>query len=339
MTKKKLPRIAVCGAGYWGKNHIKHFHALGVLKAICESNEKELAHLKALYPDVLPYSSFTELLKNPDIDAVSIAVPTPKHFLTAKEALLAKKHVFVEKPITLKASQALTLLKLAKKQKKKLMVGHLLLYHPAIQAMRDLIRSKTLGKVLYMYTQRLNLGQIRRDENAMWSLAPHDISILLDLFKSKPISVSARGHSYIQTKRGIEDVIFMHFTFADGVAAHIHLSWLDPHKVRKITLVGSKKMVVFDDMESVEKVRLFDKGADYSDDGSMPSGPIPIRVGEASIVPIDKTEPLHAECAHFIDCIQNNKKPLSDGENGYAVLQLLEASNKSLKSNGKIVRV
>ncbi len=339
MTKK--PFLAVCGAGYWGKNLVRHFRELGVLGALCDSNPATLKNYAALYPDFKVTTSFSDILKDSSITAVAIAVPTPQHYEYAKRALLAGKHVFVEKPIALKVAHARELCRLAKKMKRRLMVGHLLLYHPAVLKLKEIIRTKELGEIYYLYTQRLNLGQIRKDENALWSLAPHDISVILELFPKKPVSVSAYGDSYIQTSKGIEDVIFMNFKFADRKAAHIHLSWLDPHKVRRITLVGSKKMVVFDDMEQTDKIKIFDKGVDVSSakaDSRLASAMV-LRVGEVHAPFVDNIEPLRAECLHFIECIEKNKEPHSNGENGLAVLEILQAASKSLRSGGKSVRL
>ena len=335
------PFLAVCGAGYWGKNLVKCFRELGVLKGICDKRPETLKAYSQLYPDLKITASFDEILKDDSFTAVAIAVPTPQHFEYARRALLAKKHVFVEKPIALKVAHAEELCRLAKRVKRKLMVGHLLLYHPAVRKLKEIIQTKELGEVYYLYTQRLNLGQVRKDENALWSLAPHDISVILELFPKRPVSVSAYGHSYIQASRGIEDVIFMNFKFADAKAAHIHLSWLDPHKVRRITLVGSKKMVVFDDMEQTDKIKIFDKGVDRAsakEDARLASAMV-LRVGEVHVPYLENIEPLKAECLHFVECIEKGKRPHSDGENGLQVLKILHAASRSLKANGKSIRL
>ncbi len=339
-TVSKKPSIALCGIGRWGKNLAHHFYQLGALSVICDRRPEFLKAASENFKNIKVESSYDNLLKDKSTDAIVIAVPTPEHYFFAKKALLASKHVFVEKPIALKVAHAEELCQIARQKKKKLMVGHLLLYHPALIKIKEIIRSNQLGELYYLYTQRLNLGQIRKDENAMWSLAPHDISILLELFPKKPIAVSADGYSYIQRSKGIEDVIFMHFDFADGKSAHIHLSWLDPHKVRRITLVGSKKMVVFDDMEQTEKLRVFDKGVDLqqSDSDSLASAMV-LRVGDVEVPYIENIEPLRAECAHFIECIEKNMHPKSDGENGLEVLKILEAASQSLKLRGKKIKL
>jgi predicted dehydrogenase len=333
MSKKVS--IGLCGVGYWGKNLAKHFHELGVLGGLCDRRPEVLRGFSDVYRSVPASRSYEDLLDNPAIDAVAVAVPTPEHYAFAKKALLAGKHVFVEKPIALKVAHAEELCRLAKKQKRHLMVGHLLLYHPAVLKLKEIIQRKELGDIYYLYTQRLNLGQVRKDENAMWSLAPHDISVLLYLFGRKPVSVSARGHSYIQKSRGIEDVIFMNFLFGDGRSAHIHLSWLDPHKVRRITLVGSRKMAVFDDMEQSDKLKVFDKGVDPAQANPSLVSSFVLRVGEVNAPYLENIEPLKAECAHFIDCIAHNRTPRSSGENGVEVLRILEAASRSLKRGGK----
>lgn len=333
------PSVAVCGAGSWGKNLVKHFHELGVLKGISDKRTEVLQALSKLYPGVFSTPSYAEILKDPSIDSVAIAVSTPEHYSFAKKALLAGKNVFVEKPIALEVRHARELCRIARRKKLKLMVGHLLLYHPAIVKLKELIQNKELGEIYYLYTQRLNLGQVRKDENAMWSLAPHDISVLLELFPKKPISVSAHGQSYIQKKRGLEDVIFMNFKFPDGKAAHIHLSWLDPHKVRRITLVGSRKMVVFDDMVQTDKLRVFDKGVDAAGKkaGSPLVSSMALRLGEMHAPYLENVEPLKVECLHFIECVEKNKEPHSNGENGLEVLKILQAATQSLKAGGKSV--
>ena len=331
--------IALCGIGNWGKNLVKHFHELGALGGLCDRRPEVLAALSKIYKGIACTTSYEEILKNPAINAVAIAVPTPDHYSFAKKALLAGKNVFVEKPIALKISHAQELCRVARRKKLKLMVGHLLLYHPAILKLKEIIQNRELGELYYLYTQRLNLGQVRKDENAMWSLAPHDISVLLHLFSSKPVSISAHGHSYIQKSRGIEDVIFINFRFADGRSAHIHLSWLDPHKVRRITLVGSKKMVVFDDMEQIDKLRVFDKGVDHTKTNPSLISSLVLRVGGVHVPFVENIEPLKAECAHFVSCIENNTEPRSNGKNGVEVLRILEAASKSLKLGGKNVRL
>lgn len=334
-------RVVVCGLGNWGKNHARHFHELGALGGICDARPEVLKQYASVYRDAVMYGSFDQALKDDAVHALVLAVPTPQHYAFARRALEAGKHVFVEKPLALSVREAEHLCRIADKKHVRLMVGHLLLYHPALLKLKEVIDAGELGDLFYLYTQRLNLGQVRKDENAMWSLAPHDISVLLHLFGPKPKSVSAHGSSYIQRARGIEDVIFMNVTYADGRSAHIHLSWLDPHKVRKITLVGSEKMVVFDDMEQVDKLRMYDKGVDVPksmNDSKLASSMI-LRVGEVRTLFVPNVEPLKAECHHFLECIEKGLTPRSDGWNGVAVLRILEAATRSLKSGGRNIRL
>ena len=252
--------VAVVGAGYWGKNLVRNFATAKrcSLKYICDLDEKILASQKKNFPAVQTALRLEDVLGS-DVEAVVIAVDVPRHFEVAKKCLDAGKHVYVEKPLTLKVFESNILVELAEKKNLKLMVGHLLEYHPAVNYIKELINSGELGQPYYMYTQRVNLGIIRQNENAWWSLAPHDISVICYQLGSKPVSVSAWGQSYLQ--KGIEDVVFASVKFEDGKMANIHCSWLDPHKIRKMTVVGSEKMVTFDDMEASEKIRIWDKGA------------------------------------------------------------------------------
>lgn len=334
------PLIAVCGAGFWGKNHIKHFRNLGVLEAICDARHEALESFRKTDPTIRTTRRFEDILKDDKINGVVIALPTPLHYEFAKKALLAHKHVFVEKPITLKLRHAEDLCRIAVQVKKRLMVGHLLLYHPAVAMLKELVKSKELGEVYYLYAQRLNLGQVRKDENALWSLAPHDISVILELF-GKPKFVQAQGSSYIQRHKGIEDVIFMHFRFQDGRTAHLHLSWLDPHKVRRITLVGSKKMVVFDDMEPANKIKIYDRGVDHkkSSDADPLTSSMALRFGEINMPIIETVEPLLRECQHFLNCVKKDSQPHSDGHNGLEVIRIMQAATLSIGRGGRSVRL
>jgi predicted dehydrogenase len=265
---------------------------------------------------------------------VVISSSATTHYPFAKAALEAGKHVYVEKPLALSTAHAREMTELAESKKLKLMVGHLLLYHPVVNTLKKLVDSGDLGEVFYIYSQRVNLGRIRQDENALWSFAPHDISVILYLLGQFPVSVSARGESYLQ--EGVEDVVFVNLKFADRKMAQLQVSWLDPHKVRKITIVGGKKMVVFDDIESMEKLKIFDKGVtgvSYDSYGDS----ITLRFGDINIPHIKMTEPLRVECQHFVDCVLNDKQPLSDGTNGLQVVRILEAAQRSMENNGKPV--
>jgi len=260
----------------------------------------------------------------------------PAHFEIAQKSLEAGKHTYVEKPLTLKAADAKALVELAEEKKLRLMVGHLLEYHPAVSFLKEMIDKGQLGQPYYMYTQRVNLGVVRQNENAWWSLAPHDISIICYLLGSEPVSVAAHGQCYLQ--KDIEDVVFATIKFADGKMANVHCSWLDPHKIRKMTVVGSEKMVTFDDMEATEKIRVCDKGAAIKQDITTSYAEvISLRFGDIVIPKVPGGEPLALECEHFIDCVLDETPIRSDGIEGLRVVRVLEAGQKSLKSNGEPV--
>ncbi len=330
-------RIAVVGAGRWGANHVRTFASLpGVhLHTVCDLDENTRKRIAAQFPSTRLTDRMEDVLES-EIDGVVIATPAPRHFETARAAIEAGKHTLVEKPLTLVPEEAERLCRLADEKGVKLMVGHLLVYHAAVRKMKKLVKSGETGETFYMYSQRLNLGVIRSNENAWWSLAPHDISVVLEIMEEMPTTVSASGQCFIQP--GIEDVVFATLNFASGRIAHIHVSWLDPHKIRKTTLVGSKKMVVFDDMSAAEKLRIYDKGA--STDAAVPfSQAIAVRVGDIHIPRIDNTEPLREECMHFVNCIRNNTVPHSDGWSGWKVTCILEAGQRSLQQGGSPVAV
>jgi predicted dehydrogenase len=308
------------------------------LAAVCDLNPDNLKKVKALYPEVEVTREYGDLLNNPEIDAIVIAASAPTHYDLAKRALDAKKHILVEKPLTLSSETGRDLIERADKAGCILMVGHLLEYHSAVEYMKGLIETGALGDILYLYSQRLNLGQVRKDENALWSLAPHDFSIMFYLLGGKdPVEVSAIGQSYLT--EGIEDVVFCSVKFDDKTMANIHVSWLDPHKARKITVVGNKKMAVFDDMESSEKIRIYDKGVGSGEDYKTYGEDLTLRFGDITIPTVKLKEPLRAECEHFIESIQTGLRPRSDGRNGLRVVKALEAAHESLKNGGRPVRI
>ncbi len=326
------------GLGYWGPNLLRNFNSLAQarVKVCCDLDEAALRRAGAQYPDMLTTSDYDVLLGDPDVQGVVITAPTPTHYKLAKAALLSGRHVFVEKPITLDVAEAEELAELADARGLVLMVGHLLMYHPAVAQLKQMVNNGDLGDVYYLYTSRLNLGQVRRHENAMWSLAPHDISVALYLLNEPPVAVAAQGLTYLQP--GIPDTVFLTLRFASGKAAHVHVSWLDPHKVRRITVVGSQKMAVFDDVDSTEKLRVYDKGVQrpaYDSYGEA----LTLRFGDIHIPRIDMREPLRLECQHFVDCIQQGQHPLSDGHNGVQVLRVLDAGQRSLERNGEPVTI
>ena len=323
-------RLAVVGLGHWGKNVLRSFAATSGcdVRAICDDNPQLLARYAAQYPAAKATDRFESLLDDSAIDAVAIVTPAPLHHEMAVRALSAGKHVFVEKPAALLVDHAQEMAELAERMDRKLMVGHLLEYHPAVAAMKEQIDGRYLGDVHYMYSQRLNLGIVRQSENAFWSLAPHDISVILYLFGSEPNEVSASGASFLQN--GIEDVVFANLHFPDGRIAQIHVSWLDPHKERKMVVVGSEKMLVFDDMHPSEKIRIFDKGANVGSDADSPLHSITVRHGDIHVPHIDGRPPLDIETAHFVDCVLNDRRPRSDGRDGLRVVRVLEQVERSL---------
>ncbi len=329
--------LAVVGAGGWGKNLVRNFAAAkgARLAWCCDLNEGILKRLAPQVPGTRMTTRVEEVFASPDVDAVAIATDAPTHYLMARQALEAGKHVYVEKPLTLEAATSRELIRIAGERGKQIMVGHLLLYHPAVDKIEELLASGALGDIYYMYTQRLNLGVVRKDESAWWSLAPHDVSVILHLFGEVPGTVSARGESYLQP--GVQDVVFVNLHFPDRRMAQIHVSWLDPHKMRKMTIVGTKKMVVFDDMEAAEKIKVYDKGADLRPDYASFDEAIMLRQGDIHLPRIDTTEPLARECQHFVDCVRENRKPRTSGEDGLRVVRVLEAAQQSIEEGGRPV--
>jgi predicted dehydrogenase len=325
--------VAVVGAGAWGKNHIRVFSEIQNvrLKYICDNDPSKLLSIRKAYPQSAVVEDLKPILLDPEVTGVIVASSATSHYSLSKEILLANKDVLVEKPMALNPKDAEEILEIAEKGGKILMVGHLLIYHPVIDRLKEMVVSGELGKVYYIYTQRVNLGVIRQDENALLSFAPHDLSVILHLLEEEPVRVSAHGESYIQ--HGIEDVVFVSLRFSDGKMANIHLSWLDPHKLRRITIVGSKKMVVFDDMESSEKLKIYDKGVrnlSYDTYGEYLS----LRFGDITIPSIKMVEPLRAEAEHFIQCIESRKEPKTGGRDGVKVVNILTAAQQSLKKKG-----
>jgi len=287
-----------------------------------------------MYPQVKMVDHIKPILEDSDVRGVVIASSAISHYDLAREVLMADKDVLVEKPMTLDVREAEEIVEIAQKRKRILMVGHLLLYHPVIDRLKEMITKGELGDIYYLYTQRVNLGVIRQDENALLSFAPHDLSVILHLIEDPPVTVSAHGESYIQ--KGIEDVVFVSLRFADGKMANIHLSWLDPHKMRKITIVGSKKMAVFDDMEVSEKLRIYDRGVrspSYDTYGEYLS----LRFGDITLPSIRMMEPLRVEAEHFIKCIESRQEPKTSGRTGLQVVKILVAAQASLRKEGSPV--
>ena len=317
------PAVAVIGSGYWGKNFVRNFNDLGVLKLICDKNETVLNGFKEQYPGVETCVALNDVLSKEDIHGIVIATPAETHFNLAREALLSGKHVFVEKPLALTEEDASELMELSEKKKLVLMVGHLLQYHPVFVRLRDMAKSGELGRINYIYSHRLNLGKIRREENILWSFAPHDISMILSLAGEEPEEVFATGGNYLHRK--IADVTTTHLSFPSGMRAHVFVSWLHPFKEQKLVVVGDKKMAVFDDTRLWEdKLLIYPHQINWQD-----NMPIPVK-GDPERVKIKESEPLREECKHFFDCITNHKKPKTDGMEGLRVLKVLNAAQRSL---------
>jgi predicted dehydrogenase len=330
--------IAVVGAGAWGKNHIRVFSEIPNvrLKYVCDSDPMKLSSIRKAYPQTSVVETMKPVLQDSQVQGVVIASSAASHYSLAKEVLMADRDVLVEKPMALRSRDGEEMLEIAERKKKVLMVGHLLLYHPAVDRLKEMVTGGELGEIYYIYTQRINLGVIRQDENAMLSFAPHDLSVILHLIEDQPIIVSAHGESYIQ--KGIEDVVFVSLRFSDGKMANIHLSWLDPHKMRKVTIVGSKKMVVFDDVEASEKLKIYDKGVrspSYDTYGEYLS----LRFGDITIPSIKMMEPLRTEAEHFIQCVETRKEPKTGGRDGLKVVNILTAAQKSLRNGGVPVKL
>jgi len=324
-----MTNVAVIGSGYWGKNLVRNFNELGALHTICDNNLATLRCFQEKYPDKNFQTSIEAVLQNPDIDAVVIATPAETHYELAKKALLAEKHAFVEKPLALMVSEAEELQQLALSRNLKLMVGHILLYHPAIVKLKKIINSGELGKINYIYSNRLNLGKFRTEENILWSFAPHDISVILCLLEEMPTQVSAQGGNYLN--QDIADVTMSVLSFKSGVKGHIFVSWLHPNKEQKLVVVGDKKMAVFNDTLAEGKLQIHDNGVEW-----VNRQPVP-RKNEAQIVPIDSSEPLKSECDHFLKCIESDRTPKSDGINGIRVLKILNACQESLERQGAVI--
>jgi predicted dehydrogenase len=330
--------VGIVGLGYWGPNlmrSLSRFPQVEV-KYGCDLDDIKRARLESLYPDVRFTGSFEELLADDELDAVIIASPAPTHASLAKQALLADKDVFVEKPLALSPTDAIQLVRLADEKDRILMVGHLLEYHPAITRLKQMMVSGELGEIFYIYTHRLNLGIIRQDENALWSLGPHDLSVSMYLIDQEPIEVQATGHSFLND--GVADVVFGNLRFVDDKSSHFHVSWLDPHKERKITVVGGEKMAVFDDTSGNEKLKIFDKGARRPEYGSYAEH-MDLRYGDIVTPHLPNDEPLKLECEHFVECLTQRRCPVSDGHSGLRVVRTLDALQRSLDAGGQPVSV
>ncbi|MGO9753774.1 MAG: Gfo/Idh/MocA family protein [Solirubrobacteraceae bacterium] len=328
-------RIGVAGLGYWGPNLARNFAAQQgcELSWCCDASERARARVAPLFPQARLAEDLQELLDDPELDAVALATPVPAHADQAVRVLAAGKHCFVEKPLAQSVADAERAVAAAKSAERTLMVGHLLEYHPGVRKLKELADSGELGEIYYIYGNRLNLGKLRADENALWSLGAHDVSVVLHLAGEEPAEVVARGESYVRP--GVEDVVFCFLRFPSGLSAHLHLSWLDPHKERRFTVVGARRMATFDDMAIEGKVTVYDKGFDTDANGY---GEYITRSGEIWSPWISNQEPLRIECQHFLDSILHGQLPRSDGASGLRVVRVLEQLQNSLDASARAPR-
>jgi len=333
-------KIGLIGAGYWGPNfaRIASNSATSELAWCSDLSDKNLDSMKKNYPSVKITKDYNDILNDKEVDAVIVATPAETHYKVAKDCLLAGKHVLIEKPMSYSTQECVELVEIAEKSGKKIMVGHTFEYNSAVRKIKEYIDKNELGDIYYIYLTRVNLGRIREDVNAMWNLAPHDVSMLI-YFLGMPLKVNAFGYSFIQ--KDIEDVVFMVLEFPNNVIAKIHVSWLDPSKIREMTLVGSKKMIVFDDMDNESKLRIYDKGVtkQLGDNNAYGQYQIKLRAGDIILPKIDMKEPLKEEYEHFIECVRDGKESISNGKVGLNVVKVLEAAQKSIKNNGMSVQI
>ena len=336
-------RVGLVGAGYWGPNVARNLTTLRAaeLRAVCDLRRERAEHVARDRPGVRVETDLWSFLADPDLDAVIVATPIATHHEIARHALAAGKHVLVEKPLATTAADCRDLIALAAERDRVLMVGHVFIYNAAVRRVREYILDGTLGDVLYVYSQRLNLGQVRSDANALWNFAPHDLSILRYWLGGDPEQVVARGYDYIQP--GIEDVVFMTLDYPGGVGANVHISWLDPLKVRRMTVVGTEKMVVYDDVDADARITVYDKGVTKTVRGATVDalGPyetyaefqLLLRAGDVLIPKVDFVEPLKVELQHFVDCILDASTPETDGEDGLQVVIALERAQAAIEAS------
>jgi predicted dehydrogenase len=335
---KKSVNVGVVGCGYWGPNLVRNLRQAQDchLKLLCDVSEQRLRHMHRLYPDLQITTRFEDLLKDSEIEAVVIATPVRFHFEMAKASLNAGKHVFVEKPIARTVAESEELVALADKLGLLLMVGHTFLFSPAVRRMKEIISAGDIGQVQYISARRLNLGLFQKDINVAWDLAPHDISIILHLLEERPFSISCQGNSHVT--KGIEDVTMMYLNFSGNRCAFIQNSWLDPKKVRQMTVVGSRRMIVYDDTEPLEKLKIYDARVEVPPHyDTFAEFTYSYHYGDAYVPYIKQDEPLKLECQHFLDCIRSGATPITDGALGLEVVRVLEAASESLRQKGASV--
>jgi predicted dehydrogenase len=330
--------IGVVGLGYWGPNLARVFSELPQveLRWLCDASPEVQLAMRSRYPGVRTTPELDDLLEDELLDAVAIATPVATHFELARRVLEADKHVFVEKPLAVSAAEAEDLLRLAEARGRRIMVGHVLIFHPAVRRLKELIDGGQLGDIYYLYGNRQNLGKVRRDENALWSLGAHDVAVILHLLADEPVEVSARGESYVQP--GVADVVFCYLRFATGISAHMHLSWLDPHKMRRLTAVGSQRMAVFDDMELERKLTVYEKSAAPRTTDTFGEY-VQVRFGDIISPRVSNEEPLRVECEAFVSAVRSSADVPCGGREGVAVVRVLEALQRSLDSGGRPVPV
>jgi predicted dehydrogenase len=328
-TPEQQIDVGVVGLGYWGPNLARNFAAIPGCRVswLCDESEAARTRLAQSFPEARATAEIDDLLGDTALDAVVLATPVPSHAALAMRVAQAGKHCFVEKPLATSAVDAEQAVAAAQQADKILMVGHLLEYHPAVRRLKEILDSGELGPLYYLYGNRLNLGKLRADENALWSLGAHDVSVVLHLIDEEPAECVAHGRSYV--REGVEDVVFCYLRFPSGIVAHLHLSWLDPHKERRLTVVGARRMATFDDMQLEGKLTVYDKGFD---EDVRSWGEYIARSGEIFSPQISSVEPLRIECEHFIECIRTGTTPRSDGHSGLRVVRVLEELQRSLET-------
>lgn len=328
--------VAILGSGYWGINYIRVFNELpqSDVALVCDKQPSRLQEIKKRFPDVASTTDFDELLQDKSVDVVTICTPASTHYELTKRCLEAGKHVLVEKPLTIKTDHAEDLVALAKAKQVTLMVGHTFLYNASVRKVKSYLETDKNSRIYYLYAQRTNLGPIRQDVNALWDLASHDVSIFNYLLDSKPLWISATGSKVLRKLH--EDVGFVTLGYQDGVVGHIHVSWADPNKVREVVVVSSNQRIVFDDTKTMEPVRIFEKGVTLESDEAPTYGEYRFLMRDGNIISpkIEMSEPLKNQCSHFIDCVLEGKQPLTDGQSGVDVVQVMEAIDQSMAQNG-----
>jgi len=339
-VKKKTLNIGVVGCGYWGPNLIRNFRSTPDCKVrtICDQDENRLKQLKELYPEVQTETRFEAVLADRNVEAIVIATPVRFHYKMAKASLAAGKHTFIEKPMASSSAECEELNELARENGLTLMIGHTFLYSAPVRKIKEIIKAGDIGTIQYISSRRLNLGLYQKDINVAWDLAPHDISIILHIMDQPPQSVNCRGNCHVTP--GIEDVTNMALTFPNNQLATIHNSWLDPRKVREMTIVGTRRMIVYDDVEPLEKIKIYDARVDRPPHyNTFAEFTYSYHYGDIYVPYVKQEEPLKVECQHFVDCVQTGALPISNGHHGLELVRILEASSLSLKQQGAAVNI